>query len=257
MEQTLVSWNVNGIRAAEKKGFLKWLADANADIVAVQETKAHPEQLSAELIAPAGYRTFWTSPERKGYSGVAVFSRREPQRVSYGLGQPLFDREGRVIIAEYDSFILFAIYFPNGKMNNERLLFKLDFYREFLGLLQETRQQSKKMLLVCGDLNTAHQEIDLARPKENSTVSGFLPEERVMLDQLVDLGFIDTFRRFHKDPGHYSWWDLKSNARERNVGWRIDYFFVDSASAARVTDAFILDTVQGSDHCPVGIKVKI
>jgi len=254
----IITWNVNGIRAAAKKGLLSWLEQTAPDILAVQETKAHYEQVVPNVQTPPGYYSFWSKPERKGYSGVALFSRTQPERVEYGFGHALFDREGRVLIAEYERFILYNIYFPNGKASSERLAYKLDFYQEFLEVMHETQSSRKKMIIVCGDFNTAHQEIDLARPKENSRVSGFLPEERLLLDRFIDLDFCDTFRRFHGGPGHYSWWDMKSRARDRNVGWRIDYFFVDKRFfAAKVTDAFILPEVFGSDHCPVGIKIDL
>ena len=254
-QMKLYSWNVNGIRAAEKKGFLDWLAQCGGDVVAVQETKAHPDQLSAALLNPIGYHANWSSAEKKGYSGTATYSKAQPVAIKTGFDDERFDKEGRILISDFERFVFFNIYFPNGGRGPEWVKHKLEFYTRFLEVVAGYTQQGRSVIIT-GDVNTAYAEIDLARPKENSTVSGFLPEERVMLDQLVDLGFIDTFRRFHKDPGHYSWWDLKSNARERNVGWRIDYFFVDSASAARVTDAFIWDKVQGSDHCPVGVKIK-
>jgi exodeoxyribonuclease-3 len=251
----ILSWNVNGIRAVEKKGFIDWLADEKPDVLALQETKAHPDQLSKELISPPNYRSYWNHADRRGYSGVGVFTRQEPLDVSYGFGKEAVDGEGRILILEYPHFVLLNIYFPNGKQNQERLAFKLDFYKEFLEYLGKVKRK-KKPIVVCGDFNTAHKEIDLARPKENSTVSGFLPEEREWMDRFVEGGLVDTFRLFHKEPGQYSWWDFKSRARERNVGWRIDYFFVDKASASLVKDAFILSNVQGSDHCPVGISLE-
>lgn len=254
MDYTLLSWNVNGIRAIEKKSMLDWLGESRPDILAIQETKAHPDQLTEKLLAPEGYTTYWESAERKGYSGVAAYCRTEPVAVSRGLGIERFDSEGRTLILEFEHFVLFNIYFPNGKSKAERLSFKLDFYRAFFDVAESYRKRGKTVL-VCGDYNTAHKEIDLARPKENSTVSGFLPEERALIDEFIEMGWIDTFREFHPEPDTYSWWDYKSRARDRNIGWRIDYFFMDADSREHLSDAFILDEVMGSDHCPVGVKL--
>jgi len=254
-EQRLLSWNVNGIRAAERKGFPAWLQEASPDIISLQETKAHPEQLQAGLLHPAGYHTYWNYPERKGYAGVALFSRTPPRRVSYDFGDGL-DIEGRMIIAEYPGFILCNGYFPNGSQSQARLDYKLDFYRRFLEYLDELHAKGEKVI-VCGDINTAHNEIDLARPRENVSNSGFLRIERDWLDELVAHGFVDTFRHFNKEPGHYSWWDMKTRARERNVGWRLDYFFVSENLLPAVTGAFILPDVTGSDHCPVGLTLAL
>jgi len=252
----VLSWNVNGIRAVEKKGFLDWLSREDPDILAIQETKAHPDQLNDELRHPRGYHAYWNHAEKKGYSGVATFSKEEPSNVAYGFGNEVPDREGRILILEYNQFILLNIYFPNGRLGDNRLRFKLDFYQDFLAYLDKLRDKNKA-ILVCGDFNTAHKEIDIARPKENSTVSGFLPKEREWLDRFVDWGLADTFRLFNQEGGQYTWWDLKSRARERNVGWRIDYFFIDTRSAHRIKDAFILSEVLGSDHCPIGILSEV
>ena len=252
---TFLSWNVNGIRAIEKKDFVPWLLKTKPDILAVQETKAHPEQLSESVLHPPGYESFWSAAERKGYSGVAVYTKRAPQNVLYGFGTKEFDREGRILILEYEEFLLFNIYFPNGQMNAERLAFKINFYKAFVNCYRKWKKK-KKAIIVCGDVNTAHHEIDLARPKQNETVSGFLPEERGWIDIFIKSGLVDTFRVFTKGGGHYTWWDLKSRARERDVGWRIDYFFVDDQSLAMVKSSFILSDVQGSDHCPIGITFK-
>ena len=256
MPYKMLSWNVNGVRAVEKRGFLQWLFEENPDILAIQETKAHPEQLSEELRTPQGYYTFWNHAEKKGYSGVAVFSHEEPLDIRYGFGNQAYDTEGRSLILEYPLFFFLNIYFPNGKMSQERLRFKLDFYGEFLSFI-DTLRVKKKSIIVCGDFNTAHQEIDLARPRENSNVSGFLREERDWIDRFIDRGLVDTFRIFHEEPAQYTWWDFKSRARERNVGWRIDYFFIDKESISTVKDAFIMSDVYGSDHCPVGIALDL
>ena len=249
----IISWNVNGIRAVERKGFLDWLYKEDADIVCVQETKAHPDQLSDELLKPKGYNVYFNSAERKGYSGVAIFSKETPKNVTSGLGMDYFDSEGRVLALEYDSFILLNIYFPNGKMDG-RLEYKLGFYDRFLEVADELVKKGKK-LVICGDFNTAHKEIDLARPKQNESVSGFLPVERAWMDKFVKHGYIDTFRHFCDEPGHYSWWDMKTRARERNVGWRIDYFFVSKNMISRLKAAEIMSDVPGSDHCPVVVTV--
>ncbi len=255
VDMRLVSWNVNGIRAAQKKGFLEWLASDGPDILCIQETKANISQLSKALTSAAGYSAYFSPQERKGYSGVALYTREEPKSVDYGLGVERFDSEGRTIVADYGDFVLFGIYFPNGQRSEERLRFKMDFYDTFLERTDALRAEGRNVV-VCGDLNTAHKEIDLARPKENSKISGFLPEERAWLDKFLERGYVDTFRVFNQEPGNYSYWDQVSRARDRNVGWRIDYFFVDDGFAGRLENAFILPEVMGSDHCPVGIEIS-
>jgi exodeoxyribonuclease-3 len=248
----LISWNVNGIRAAQKKGFLAWLQKEQPDILGLQETKAEPAQLNAELLNAAGYTAYWSAAEKKGYSGTALYTKIQPRQVRRGFGLPRFDREGRVIIAEYPAFTLLNIYFPNGKKDQERLNYKMDFYAATLACCQEL-QKAGQEIIICGDVNTAHKEIDLAHPKENSSVSGFLPSERAWIDQLLASGFVDTLRQFHAEPDLYTWWDYKTHSRERNTGWRIDYFFATEKIARQLKDAFILSDVPGSDHCPVGI----
>lgn len=255
-ETKLLSWNVNGIRAIKGKGFLDWFYKESPDIICLQETKAHLDQLDADLKEPAGYHTCWNYPERKGYSGVAVFTKERPLDVRYDFGDSGLDLEGRVIVAEYPEFTLFDIYFPNGKSGPERLNYKMNFYETFLRYADSLKDAGKK-LVICGDVNTAHNEIDLARPKENSKISGFLPEERAWMDRFFDHGYVDTFRHFNKEPEHYTWWDYKSGARARNVGWRLDYFFVSENLLPSVKRAFIMPEVMGSDHCPVGIVLRI
>jgi len=251
----LLCWNVNGIRAIEKKGFLDWLHTESPDVLCIQETKSHPEQLSEALLKPNGYKTFWSAAEKKGYSGVAIFTKRDPKAVKEGLGIKEFDSEGRTLMADYGDFILFNIYFPNGSTGNKRVLFKMAFYDAFLKVAEKLKKQGRE-LIVCGDVNTAHTEIDLARPKENVKNTGFLPEEREWVSKFIAKGYIDTFRHFNKEPGHYSWWDYKTGARARDIGWRIDYFFVSSGFLSNVKKAYILKDVMGSDHCPVGIELK-
>ncbi len=252
----LVSWNVNGIRAVFKKGFGDWFKAEKADIVCLQETKAQPEQLTPDALNPHGYHGEFAWGEKKGYSGVATFSKQAPQKIERGLGLAAFDNEGRVLVTRHGDITLFNIYFPNGKAREERLKFKLDFYESFLNeVIPRYRRRGDDKIVICGDVNTAHQDIDLARPKENRAISGFLPEERRWLDCLLATGFIDTFREFEKGPGHYSWWDQQSRARERNVGWRIDYFFISENLRPRLKSAFIEPETAGSDHCPVGIEL--
>lgn len=254
-DKKLLSWNVNGIRAIREKGLLEWLRSESPDVLCLQETKAHTDQLGDDLKEPPGYHTCWNYPERKGYGGVAVFTREKPREVRYGFGDSGLDLEGRVIVAEYPEFTLFDVYFPNGKSGPERLKYKLDFYEAFLKYADSLKDAGKK-LVICGDVNTAHNEIDLARPKENSKISGFLPEERAWLDKLIDHGYVDTFRHFNKEPNQYTWWDMKSGARARNVGWRLDYFFISENLLPSLKQASIMSGVTGSDHCPVGIVLK-
>ncbi len=254
-EMTLVSWNVNGLRAAHARGFLAWFMRSRPDVLCVQETKAREDQLPPELREVEGYHAYFSAPERRGYSGVAIYSRSEPAGVRGAFGIPKFDSEGRFLAADYGDFLLCNAYFPNGKQSPERLRYKMEFYDAFLAYVESMRGKGKA-IVACGDFNTAHREIDLARPRENSKVSGFLPEERAWLDKFVGHGYLDTFRMFNDEPGHYTWWDLKTRARERNIGWRIDYFFVSEELRERVRDAYILPHVEGSDHCPIGLVLE-
>ena len=251
----LISWNVNGVRAVVKKGFLDWLELAQPDILCLQETKAHVDQLAAEILTDHGYHTFWHSGERRGYSGVATFCKDEPFYVQEGLGLDRYDTEGRVLLTEHENFLLYNIYFPNGQKDDERLQYKLDFYDELLPIINE-QVESGNNVIVTGDWNTAHHPIDLARPKQNVNTSGFMPIEREKLDMYVENGWIDTFRLFHPEGDRYSWWTYRFGARERNVGWRIDYFFVNEGFLDNVEDADIHDEVVGSDHCPVSLELS-
>ncbi|MBF0215897.1 MAG: exodeoxyribonuclease III [Candidatus Omnitrophica bacterium] len=248
----IISWNVNGIRAAAKKGLIEWFRKESPDILCLQETKALPEQVNGMDILPEGYYAYWNNPERKGYAGVAVFTKEKPREVLYDFGEGSFDTEGRALVAEYKDFTLINVYFPNGGMGPERLKYKLDFYEEFLRYVDSLKV---RIIVIAGDVNTAHKEIDLARPKENEKNTGFLPEERAWMDKFISHGYVDTFRHFNKEGGNYTWWDYKTAARERNVGWRLDYFFVTEKMLPRVKRAFIMPEVQGSDHCPVGIEL--
>lgn len=252
----IVSWNVNGLRAAEKKGFVDWLRQSQADVVAVQETKARPEQLSTALLQHPGYQAHWVSAEKKGYSGVGTYSRQTPLKVTTGLSDPRFDSEGRVLISEFEPFVFFNIYFPNGGRGPEWVAHKLAFYKRFLKVALDYIHAGRSVVVV-GDVNTAYTEIDLARPKENAKQSGFMPEERAALDEFFQAGLIDTFRHLHPTEVKYTWWDMVSRARERNVGWRLDYVLVSPDLKDRVLSAEIHDDVLGSDHCPVSVVLNI
>lgn len=251
----MVSWNVNGIRAIAKKGFHEWLSKENPDILCIQETKAWPEQLDDTLLNIGGYKSYFAQGIKKGYSGVAIYTKEEPINVTVGLGIEKFDNEGRTLILEYPNFVLYNIYYPNGKRDDERLQYKLDYYEAFQKHAVEYKNNGKN-IIVCGDVNTAHKEIDLARPKANEKVSGFLPIERSWMDRFFADGFIDTLRMFNDAPEIYTWWDMVSRARDRNVGWRIDYFFISESLKSNIKNAFTLPDVMGSDHCPVGIEVE-
>jgi exodeoxyribonuclease III len=253
---TLYSWNVNGVRAAQRKGMLDWLHATQPDILALQETKAQPDQLDAELRQPEGYHTYWSSAERKGYSGVALYSKTEPLSVQLGLGIDEYDSEGRTIVAEYTDFVFITAYFPNGSADHSRLPYKMRYYADFLTYCDNLRAQGKSVIF-CGDVNTSHRPIDLARPRENEKKTGFLPEERAWIDEVIAAGYIDIFRSLNPElEGAYSWWTARAGARERNVGWRLDYFFISPDLRDRVVTAEIHPEVMGSDHCPVSLTLK-
>ena len=250
----LLSWNVNGIRAAYRKGFAEWVAAESPDVLSVQELKAQGHQIGKGFDSPDGYHASWSFAERKGYSGVATFSKGVPVQEQSGFGEGRFDDEGRTIVTEFPGFVLYNIYFPNGQSSAERLSYKLDFYDAFIEHAQGQVDAGKK-LIVCGDYNTAHHAIDLARPRENENNSGFLRIERDWMDRWEAAGFVDVFRRGCADPGWYTYWDQKSRARDRNVGWRIDYYFVHESALDAVTGASILTSVMGSDHCPIELEL--
>ena len=252
----LLSWNVNGIRAAVKKGFLEYLEDENPEIICIQETKAHKEQLTSEILEDHGYFTYWHSGQKKGYSGVATFCKEEPLYIQEGIGIKKYDDEGRVLITEHNKFLLYNIYFPNGQKNEERLKYKLDFYDDLLPLIND-QVESGNNVIVTGDWNTAHRPIDLARPNENKNTSGFMPIEREKVDEYILNGWVDTFRLFHEEGGRYSWWAYRFGARDRNIGWRIDYFFVNKGMVEICTDADIHQNIFGSDHCPVSLILDL
>jgi len=252
----LISWNVNGIRAVARKGFVPWLSAEAPDVLCLQETKAMPSQLSDELLKVPCYGAQFCWGKRKGYSGVATYSRPKPKKIERGMGAAAFDKEGRVLIHHFPEFVLFNVYFPNGKSRQERLDYKMGFYEEFLKAMKRYRKKGRKNIVVCGDVNTAHKEIDLARPKANAKISGFLPEERQWIDKFLDAGFIDAFRVFDKSPSKYTWWDMQSRARERNIGWRIDYFFVSETLKKNLKAAVLHDVIYGSDHCPIELELR-
>lgn len=283
-EITLLSWNVVSLRNMLDKAnlapagqpplnFLQWLDEKSPGIICFQETKLQANQVPPELQAPHGYHTAWTFAEKKGYSGVATFSKIKPQELQSGMGIDIFDREGRILMTSFSGFKLFNVYFPKaysprevaiarkqgaanaGKME-ERLPFKLAFYDAFLDHIDSLKARGEK-IIICGDFNTAHTEIDLARPKANKDTSGFLPEERAWMDKLISHGYIDTFRQFNRDPGHYTWWSYRFKTREKDIGWRLDYFFISENLLGSLSGAFILNGVHGSDHCPAGITLKI
>lgn len=250
--KNIVSWNVNGLRAVLKKGFLDVVTKFNADIFAIQEIKAFPEQLPDAVKNIEGYQVYWNPAEKKGYSGTAVFSKIKPLNVFLGLDREKFDNEGRVLTLEYADFFLINIYFPNAQHGLKRLDYKIEFDHavlEFMGKLEK-----KKSVIVCGDLNVAHKPIDLANPRSNENNPGYTPEERAWMDKVIIAGYIDTFRMFDSGPGKYTWWSYRGNVRARNIGWRIDYFIVDQGSRNRVRNASIHEDILGSDHCPVSLN---
>jgi len=252
----LLSWNINGYRAALKKGFAGFLLKEQPDIIGLQEMKVMREQLSPEDISLDGYKLALNSAERKGYSGVGVFYREEPLSVETGLGERRFDCEGRLLQLEYPGFWFVNCYFPQGGRGLERVRYKLEFYDSFLERIEKLRATGRPVIF-CGDVNTAHKPVDLSHPKNNAGTSGFLPEERAWMDKLEALGWVDTFRVYHPEPLQYTWWDYKTRARTRNIGWRLDYFFINKEKISAVRDAYTMPSVMGSDHCPVGVELEI
>lgn len=252
----IISWNVNGIRAVGNKEALKWVDHRNPDILCLQEIKALEEQIPDDLFETEFLSREVNSAEKKGYSGTATFS-MIPSTNANNAHHIDTDKEGRIVEQDFGEFVLFNVYFPNGQKNEERLAHKMKFYDDFLTHCDALRSDGKS-IVICGDVNTAHKEIDLKNPKANSKTSGFLPEERAWMDKLVEHGYVDTFRYVHGDKEEeYSWWSYRSNARAKNVGWRIDYFFISDDLIDYLEDAFILQGVEGSDHCPVGIVLDI
>jgi len=255
MAKTFISWNVNGIRAVARKEALKWVDKLKPDILALQEIKAEKEQIPNNLFEYEYKNLYVSSSVKKGQSGVAVFTNIEPDYVSKCYKVDIL-KEGRINELHFDNIAFFNVYFPNGKRSEERLDYKLAFYDRFLEYIENLRAKGMSIIF-CGDVNTAHNEIDLARPKENENISGFLKIERQWLDKVISLGYIDTFRHLHpNEPNHYTWWSMRTRARERNVGWRIDYFFVSSDLKDKIIDATIMPQITGSDHCPISLTLE-
>lgn len=246
----LISWNVNGTRSILTKGFYDFVKKEQPDILCLQETKMQEGQATVDL---PEYTEYWSSADKLGYSGVALFTKTKPLAVTFGIDIDRHDTEGRVITAEYPSFFLVNVYTPNAQRGLTRLAYRQEWDADFLSYIKKL--EKKKPIIFCGDLNCAHKEIDLANPKTNQKNAGFTPEERADFDNIISAGFIDTFREFHKEGGHYSWWTYMSNARARNIGWRIDYFLISKLLRPILKEAFILPAVMGSDHCPVGIII--
>ncbi|GAB6061019.1 exodeoxyribonuclease III [Desulfonatronum parangueonense] len=252
----LYSWNVNGFRAVVNKGYWEWFRQVDADVVGLQEVKIQPDQLAEENHKAPDYHDYWNCCRlRKGYSGVACYSRIRPVSVAFDLPVEAFQDEGRIIQLEFPDFYYFNVYFPNGQMSQVRLDYKLGFYDAFLTHAENLRRT--KPIVVCGDFNTAHKEIDLKNPQANAGTSGFLPIERAWMDRFVESGYVDTFRMFNDQPGQYTWWTYRFGARGRNAGWRIDYFFVSQELVPAVRRAWIEPEVMGSDHCPVGLELDM
>jgi len=254
----IVSWNVNGLRALYKQGYWEWFEKAQPDIFCLQEIKAEENQLAPDVQKPDGYFSYFNSSKtRKGYSGVAVYTKKEPCEVRHDSLPEEFNQEGRLIELVFDDFVLLNVYFPNGGGGPERLDYKLKYYDAFLEHINRVRGGGKSIIF-CGDVNTAHEEIDLARPKENEENTGFLPEERAWIDEVVNNGYVDTFRHFHPNKKDaYTYWDQKTRARDRNVGWRIDYFFVSQDLLSKVSKSEIISDVFGSDHCPIELGIRV
>ncbi len=258
MKKNIISWNVNGIRAIEKKGFLEWLFNEKPDILCLQETKANESQLSKELLSPSlgsiSYKTYWSSSKKKGYSGVAIFSKEEPKDVNI-INIEELDSEGRILIAEYNGYNVISAYFPNSQEEGLRLSYKLFFCDEILKLCDKISKTKNVILL--GDYNIAHKPIDLANPKSNEKNPGYLPEERAWMDKFTQKGYVDTFRHFCSLPLMYTWWSYRFHAREKNIGWRLDYACVNNNFINNVISSSIMSDVMGSDHCPIKIEISL
>ncbi len=251
----IVSWNVNGVRASAKNGMLQWLSFEQPDVVCLQEIKALEEDLEDIVKIPFGYLSYWHPAEKKGYSGVAIYSKTEPLDVKKGFGYKQFDSEGRVITARFSNFNLINAYFPNSQRDHARLGYKLDFCQAMLEYCEGLLRKGENIIL-CGDFNIAHTEIDLANPKTNTQNAGFLPEERAWMDKFLSSGYVDTFRNFEKKGGHYSWWSYRPGVREKNIGWRLDYHVTNQSFLKNIKKSYIQPEVRGSDHCPVVIELE-
>ena len=252
----ITTWNINGIRAALLKGIDKWIKDYSPEVMCFQEIKAKPEQFDPSIFESMGYQCVWNSAERAGYSGVGVLFKKQPTNIKYGLGDPKFDTEGRVIWLSYPDFELFNIYFPNGGRSLERVPFKLEFYEQLLKICDSLHTENKN-IIITGDFNTAHNEIDLKNPKANQKNTGFLPEERIWIDYYLKHGFIDIYRHLYPDRIQYTWWTYRMNARQKGVGWRLDYFLISQKLLEKVRDVIIHEDIKGADHCPVSLQLTI
>lgn len=250
----IISYNVNGIRAAQKKGFEEWLSKEQPDVLCLQELKAKPEQVST-FYEEMGYYMYWENAEKKGYSGVALLTKEKPKHINYGCNEEIFDKEGRVLRADFESFSIMSVYMPSGTTGDVRQDFKyqwLAFFQEYVNELKKTHPN----LIISGDYNIAHTEIDIHNPVSNKNSSGFLPEERAWLSKFIQNGFVDTFRVFNPDPHHYSWWSYRANARANNKGWRIDYHMASESLKGSLKDAYILPKAMHSDHCPIVLEIN-
>lgn len=251
-----ISYNVNGIRAALKKDWLNWLQEENPDVICLQETKANRDQVEIEEFEKAGYHSYWYSAEKKGYSGVAIFSKTKPDHIALGCGIEKYDNEGRIIRADFGDFSVLSCYFPSGSSGDERQAFKMDFLADFKVYIQELRK-TRPNLLISGDINICHEAIDIHNPVSNKKSSGFLPEERQWITDFLNLGYIDTFRTLNKEPHNYSWWTYRFGARKKNLGWRIDYHFITESLRDQLKRADILSEVVHSDHCPILVELDV
>lgn len=250
----IISYNVNGIRSALSKGWLEWIKSVDADIICLQEIKAQPEQLNTADFETAGYHHFWFPAEKKGYSGVAILTKSRPDHIHYGCGVEKYDREGRILRADFGDISVMSVYMPSGTSGEERQAFKIEwlvFFQEYIDQLKKERPE----MIICGDFNICHTNIDIHNPVSNANSSGFLPEERDWIDQFLKKGFIDTFRHFNPEPHHYSWWSFRFNARKRNLGWRIDYNMTTELMKGKLRRAALLPAAVHSDHCPVFLEI--
>ncbi|MBK7131173.1 MAG: exodeoxyribonuclease III [Crocinitomicaceae bacterium] len=251
-----ISYNLNGIRSAMSKDWINWLKEQNADVVCVQETKAHTDQIDITEIEKLGYYTCWHSAQKKGYSGVAIFSKKKPDHIEVGCGIKAYDDEGRILRADFGDFSVLSCYFPSGSSGEERQDFKMEFLKDFSVYIEELKKTRKK-LLISGDVNICHQPIDIHNPVSNKNSSGFLPEEREWVSQFLQAGFVDTFRHLHKEPGKYTWWSYRFSARKKNLGWRIDYHFITENLLPQLQNASILSEAVHSDHCPIVVELDV
>ncbi len=253
----IISWNVNGIRSAYNKGFTNWFIKTQPYILCIQEIRIQEHQLNMNLLQPNGYYTYWCCARKPGYSGTAILTKEKPISIKYGIDIKEYDDEGRTIIAEFPNFVLINCYFPNGRPDHSRVSFKINFYRYLLELCNKNIKQGKKVIF-CGDVNTAHKEIDLFNPSTNRNKTGFLPEERLWLDQFVENGFSDSLRQFFpNEAGKYTWWNASGDFKKKNLGWRFDYIFISNNAIDQLIDSYILSDIALSDHCPVGIKFQV